>query len=79
MSRIFCGCIKSGRFDDYVNGKVLEVSQLVGVSKILLPKTKSLNWKELTLLLRGAEVKGAKLSTNFHIPNFGDDYCHCLD
>ncbi len=79
VSRIFCGCIKSGRFDDYVNGKVLEVSQLVGVSKILLPKTKSLNWKELTLLLRGAEVKGAKLSTNFHIPNFGDDYCHCLD
>jgi uncharacterized protein (TIGR02145 family) len=79
VARIFCGCIKTGYFNDYIEGKELEVSKLVGVSKILLPKTKSLNWKEITLLLRGAEVKGAKLSSNFHISTFDNDNCHCLE
>ena len=59
VAKIFCGCIKTGDFDYFNSGKQLEVSELIGVSKILLPKTKSLNWKELTLLLRGEEVKGA--------------------
>lgn len=78
VGHILCGCFKTGYFNDYMNGKELEVSQLVGVSKLFLPKAKSLNWKEITLLLRGAGVKGAKLSSNFHLHSFGDNNCYCL-
>ena len=80
----FCGCFKTGKFDDYIGrkGLKLDVESLTGVSKTRLPKgllNKNLNWNEITTLMKGGEVNGVKMATTFHIPTFGDPNCRCLN
>jgi hypothetical protein len=82
-AREFCGCLKSGAFDDYIGitGIKIPVSDLKGVSKISLPKTfldSKLGWREITKLLRGEKVNGEQIKSPFRISDFGDDNCRCL-
>ena len=82
-SREFCGCLKTGKFDEYmgVGGERIDVSKLTGVSKRNLPKTMidtKLNWNEVTKLLRGEKVNGAQIAGPYRIPDFGDNNCRCI-
>jgi hypothetical protein len=82
-AREFCGCLKTGKFDEYmgINGERIDVSSLVGVSKRKLPKTlmdSRLNWSEITKLLRGEKVNGAQIAGPYRIPDFGDFNCRCI-
>lgn len=82
-AREFCGCFKTGKFDEYIGlrGEKIDVSDLTGVSKRRLPSTfldSKLGWNEITKLLRGEEVNGAQIAGPFRIPDFGSDNCRCL-
>ena len=82
-AREFCGCLKTGKFDEYmgVGGKRIDVSSLTGVAKRKLPKTlldSRLNWNEITKLLRGEKVNGSQIAGPYRIPDFGDFNCRCI-
>ncbi len=82
-AREFCGCFKTGKFDDYIGlgGIKLKASDLKDVSKVRRPQVfldKKLGWREITSLLRGEKVNGETIPTPFQIPDFGDENCDCL-
>jgi hypothetical protein len=83
-AREFCGCLKDGKFNDYIKGNLkLDVSTLEerGLSVENTPGNflnKRLGWKEITSLLRGEEINGAKIAGPFRIPDFGSNNCRCL-
>jgi hypothetical protein len=83
-AREFCGCFKSGVFNDYIKGTLkINVSDLEarGLNIENTPKSflnKRLGWKEITGLLRGETINGATISSPFRIPDFGNMSCRCL-
>jgi hypothetical protein len=80
----FCGCFKTGAFDQYIGrrGLKIDVTDLTGVSKTRLPKSLlngKLDWDEIVMLMRGGKVSDVSMATTFHIPTFGDPNCRCLN